>query len=107
MSFVDSILKKRSKNSHYKEASYQESKRDSRNCICEGKPLKVLWYKLYNNKHIIALTQITKTVIYAFFIWILYIQTNRTKYLQSPAALNIQETPGYKQEEIVKTNNVN
>ena len=42
MSFVDSILKKRSKNSHYKEASYKESKRDSRNYICEGKPLQVL-----------------------------------------------------------------
>ena len=42
MSFVDSILKKRSRNSRYKEASYQESKRDSRNYICEEKPLKVL-----------------------------------------------------------------
>ena len=37
-----------------------------------------------------------------FFILISYIQKNRTKNLQSPGALNIQETPGYKKKEIFK-----
>ena len=40
-------------------------------------------------------------MIKSFYIRISYIQTNRTK-LQSPGALNIQETPGYNQKDNVK-----
>ena len=36
------------------------------------------------------------------FIWMSYIQTNRTKKIQSPGALNTKVTPGYKKRECKK-----
>ena len=39
---------------------------------------------------------------YFFILWISYIQTKYNQKLQSPGALNIKETPGYKQKENVK-----
>ena len=39
-----------------------------------------------------------------FFIWISYTQTNRTQKLESPGALNVQETPSTNKKTYLKNN---
>ena len=66
---------------------------------------------LFKDIYVVKLEALAMPAKSFTYYWLLFyiniVHTKFNKKLQSPGALNIQETPGYKQRENVKKANVN